>query len=203
MEPLKGNSHVARSFGCTNTQQWCFPQKSPTSVKIIHAKWFSSLDLPDWLYGWYGGLHFNTTKLGMFIFSIVDSSTIFWDRSAWSTRTHYFTFPFNSSPRHGSNWPFSSLVPRPLPDFISQPRPWRDQIWEWPGDEASLLAHGVLQQTVGGSSSIMRKYFCLLLSKVETHLHVGFCHTLTNLEEHMHSIVYMHRFVNNYGIVQL
>ena len=32
-----------------------------------------------------------------------------------------------------------SLVPRPLPDFISQP--WRkvglrDKIWEWPGDEA-------------------------------------------------------------------
>ena len=35
-----------------------------------------------------------------------------------------------------------SLVPRPLPDFISQP--WRkiglqDKIWEWPGDEARCL----------------------------------------------------------------
>ena len=31
-----------------------------------------------------------------------------------------------------------SLVPRPLPDFISQPwrKKLRDKIWEWPGDEA-------------------------------------------------------------------
>ena len=41
-----------------------------------------------------------------------------------------------------------SLVPRPLPDFISQP--WRkvdfspqlrDKIWEWPGDEAMQRVH--------------------------------------------------------------
>ena len=38
---------------------------------------------------------------------------------------------------------WASLVPRPLPDYISQPwrkidfSPWlRDIIWEWPGDEA-------------------------------------------------------------------
>ena len=32
---------------------------------------------------------------------------------------------------------FTSLVPRPLPDFILQP--WRKiKIWEWPGDEAKL-----------------------------------------------------------------
>ena len=31
-----------------------------------------------------------------------------------------------------------SLIPRPLPDFISQP--WlRDKIWEWPGDETSQI----------------------------------------------------------------
>ena len=30
----------------------------------------------------------------------------------------------------------ASLVPRPLPDFISQP--WRNKIWEWPGDKASM-----------------------------------------------------------------
>ena len=31
-----------------------------------------------------------------------------------------------------------SLVPRPLPDFISQP--WRKIVaWEWPGDEANIL----------------------------------------------------------------
>ena len=29
---------------------------------------------------------------------------------------------------------YSSLIPRPLPDFILQP--WR-KIWEWPGDEAT------------------------------------------------------------------
>ena len=33
-----------------------------------------------------------------------------------------------------AQWLMVSLVPRPLPDFISQP--W-DKIWEWPGDEAS------------------------------------------------------------------
>ena len=33
-----------------------------------------------------------------------------------------------------------SLVPRPLPDFISQP--WlQDKIWEWPGDEANKPIH--------------------------------------------------------------
>ena len=32
----------------------------------------------------------------------------------------------------------SSLVPRPLPDFISQ---LRDKIWEWPGDEAMFILH--------------------------------------------------------------
>ena len=36
--------------------------------------------------------------------------------------------------------PTHSLVPRPLPDFISQLwRKMRDKIWEWPGDEATLL----------------------------------------------------------------
>ena len=31
-----------------------------------------------------------------------------------------------------------SLIPRPPPDFISQP--WlRDKIWEWPGDEAIVV----------------------------------------------------------------
>ena len=37
------------------------------------------------------------------------------------------------------SWSWGSLVPRPLPDFISQPwrKKWlRDKIWEWPGDEA-------------------------------------------------------------------
>ena len=34
-----------------------------------------------------------------------------------------------------------SLVLRPLPDFISQP--WRDKIWEWPGDEATCCPHRV------------------------------------------------------------
>ena len=29
-----------------------------------------------------------------------------------------------------------SLVPRPLPDFISQLPRLRDKIWEWPGNEA-------------------------------------------------------------------
>ena len=29
-----------------------------------------------------------------------------------------------------------SLVPRPLPDFISQ---LQDEIWEWPGDEANYI----------------------------------------------------------------
>ena len=34
----------------------------------------------------------------------------------------------------------SSLVPRPLPDFISQLwRQLRDKIWEWPGDEGRQL----------------------------------------------------------------
>ena len=48
--------------------------------------------------------------------------------------------------KHGDCWltQFSpSLIPRPLPDFISQP--WRkicgeivqDKIWKWPGDEAN------------------------------------------------------------------
>ena len=35
----------------------------------------------------------------------------------------------------------ASLVPRPLPDFISQPiffQRLRDKIWEWPGDEARV-----------------------------------------------------------------
>ena len=31
-----------------------------------------------------------------------------------------------------------SLVPRPLPDFISQPR-LQDKIWEWPGNEATIV----------------------------------------------------------------
>ena len=38
------------------------------------------------------------------------------------------------------NWSIQYLIPRPLPDFISQL--WlRDKIWEWPGDEAK---HSVL-----------------------------------------------------------
>ena len=47
--------------------------------------------------------------------------------------------------RHACKLPslYHSLVPRPLLDFISQPRrtgfsPWpRDKVWEWPGDEAT------------------------------------------------------------------
>ena len=34
-----------------------------------------------------------------------------------------------------------SLIPRPLPDFISQ---LRDKIWEWSGNEAKTLSvHGL------------------------------------------------------------
>ena len=43
----------------------------------------------------------------------------------------------------------SSLVPRPLPDFILQPwrkidfSPWlRDNVWEWPADEATNSVQG-------------------------------------------------------------
>jgi len=52
-----------------------------------------------------------------------------------------------------------SLVPRPLPDFISQP-PWlRYKIWEGPGDEATILNGDVVGTKVsvrhrqGGRSS--------------------------------------------------
>jgi len=31
-------------------------------------------------------------------------------------------------------WGTASLIPRPLPDFISPQQ--RDKNWEWPGDEA-------------------------------------------------------------------
>ena len=31
-----------------------------------------------------------------------------------------------------------SLVPRPLPDFISQP--WGHKVWEWPGDKATTVS---------------------------------------------------------------
>ena len=41
-----------------------------------------------------------------------------------------------------------SLVPRPLPDFISQP--WRKiKIWEWPGDEARTTYHSMVVAGVG------------------------------------------------------
>ena len=44
------------------------------------------------------------------------------------------------APLSSTTLSFTSLVPRPLPDFISQP--WlRDKIWEWPGDEATVLPH--------------------------------------------------------------
>ena len=35
-----------------------------------------------------------------------------------------------------------SLVPRPLPDFISQ---LRDKIWEWPGNEAIVYTPDMIQ----------------------------------------------------------
>ena len=38
----------------------------------------------------------------------------------------------------------NSLVPRPLPDFISQPPRLWDKIWEWPGDEARVVTHHTL-----------------------------------------------------------
>ena len=43
---------------------------------------------------------------------------------------------------------FSSLIPRPLPDFISHP--WlRDKIWEGPGHEATIFhVHGFAKLTV-------------------------------------------------------
>ena len=46
----------------------------------------------------------------------------------------------------GSNLMVPSLVPRPLPDFISHPcfsPRLRGKIWEWPGDEARWLQHGL------------------------------------------------------------
>ena len=70
----------------------------------------------------------------------------------------------------GGGWHFiCSLVPMPLPDFISEP--WRkigkkilshsrgekspnfspqlrDKIWEWPGDEATLFAYTLHSQTM-------------------------------------------------------
>ena len=41
---------------------------------------------------------------------------------------------------HVSTIRASSLVPRPLPDFISQ----RDKIWGWPGDGATIVSQATL-----------------------------------------------------------
>ena len=41
---------------------------------------------------------------------------------------------------HVSTIHASSLVPRPLPDFISQ----RDKIWGWPGDDATNVSQATL-----------------------------------------------------------
>ena len=59
------------------------------------------------------------------------------------------SWPMQKQDAHATSHQFTSLLPRPLPDFISQP--WRktdfslqlrDKIWEWPGNEAiSLLPY--------------------------------------------------------------
>ena len=55
----------------------------------------------------------------------------------------------------------SSLVPRPLPDFIWQPDfspRLRDKIWEWPGEEAMYVVVCVSVSLSAGLSIIVSKY---------------------------------------------
>ena len=62
-----------------------------------------------------------------------------------------------------------SLVPRPLPDFISQLwrklsfSPWlKDKIWEWPGKEVKVTSEWLLQFRTGEYNTIKRDIITII-----------------------------------------
>ena len=108
----------------------CYSTNEPAAR--VDCMW---LDKPTALQGQaihtlHGGQEFSQMALGGGIAYLWTSLEGVWLMNGTEGGVAYVT---------SCTWSHHSLVPRPLPDFIS---PWlRGKIWEWPGDKASHITH--------------------------------------------------------------